>query len=328
MNKESQLFLSPRLARAITGIEGDSLHGAGYLALKSLDVLADAAAEYVESPAKAAPFNEFLKSLAARLSRCQSAMCVIPNLLARVLERFFSESGNHPAADARSAERLKEIAEEEKKRLGRDLETLAAKGSAFLAQKLPPDCHLVTISHSRAVFGLLKSLAPGPVRVSVAESRPLNEGVELAGRLAELGFEVRLIPDCLLGLAAAEADAGLIGADSLTPGGDVVNKAGTRLLALAARADEVPVYCCAETLKVMAAGPVPEKRFPVQRQRPAAEIADPAPPGVQVLNLYFDCTEAKLITAYITERGILSRDNLQAVSSELAGMVRRNIRMD
>jgi len=329
MNKDAHASFPPQLTRKIAGIEGDNVHGAGYLALKCLDLTADAAAEYAETPSATGAFGEFLRTLAARLTASQSAMCVIPNLLARVLERFFSESGPRPGATAQNVSLLKRIAEEEKQRLERDLTLLAEKGSSFLAGKLPPGAHIVTISHSRAVFGVLKGLAAAcGVRVSVAESRPLNEGVELARQLADLGISVRLIPDCLLGLVTAEANAALIGADSLTPGGDVVNKAGTRLLALAADADGVPVYCCAETLKIMSCEPSSETPFPVQRERPAAEIVDPRPEGVEVLNLYFDRTDSKLIEGYITELGILSRKKLKIISTEAAGRLRKNIRID
>lgn len=329
MNKNAQASFPPQLYRKIAGIEGDNVHGAGYLALKCLDLMADAAVEYAENPSATGAFDEFLRTLAARLTASQSAMFVIPNLLARVLERFFSESGPRPGATARNVSLMRRIVEEEKQRLEHDMALLAEKGSSFLAGKLPPGGHIVTISHSRAVFGVLKGLAAAcGVRVSVAESRPLNEGVELARQLADLGISVRLIPDCLLGLATAEADAALIGADSLPPGGDVVNKAGTRLLALAANADGVPVYCCAETLKVMTCEPGPETPFPVQRERPAAEIVDPQPEGVEVLNLYFDRTDSKLIAGYITELGILNREKLKIISSEAAGRLRKNIRLD
>ncbi len=328
MNKRAQSFIKPSLARAIAEIEKDNVHGAGHLALKSLDLLADAAAEHLESPQGKGAFDDFLRTLASRLAYSQRAMCVIGNLLARVLDRFFSASEARPEGAARTASVLRQIADEEKQRLEQDLALLAEKASGFLADRLPSGGRIVTISHSRAVLGVLKHLADRRVRVSVAESRPLNEGVDLAGRLAGLGLAVRLIPDCLLGLATAEADAALIGADSLTPGGDVVNKAGTRLLALAARADGVPVYCCAETLKVMAAEPEPGARFPFQRERPASEIVDPRPQGVEVLNLYFDRTESKLITGYLTERGLVSKKNLRTVSAEAAKIFSKNIRLD
>jgi translation initiation factor 2B subunit (eIF-2B alpha/beta/delta family) len=152
--------------------------------------------------------------------------------------------------------------------------------------------------------------------------------VELARQLAGEKIAVRLIPDCLLGLATGEADAALIGADSLTPGGDVVNKAGTRLLALAAREDGVPLYCCAETLKIMSSEPEPGPAFPVQRRRPAEEIVARPPEQVEVLNLYFELTPWELISGYITERGILDRKYLRTLSIEMEEIVEKNIRRE
>lgn len=98
-----------------------------------------------------------------------------------------------------------------------------------------------------------------------------------------------------------------------------------RLLALASKADRIPVYCCAETIKVMAYEPEAGIHFPVQKPRPAKEIIKQIPRQVQVLNLYFDLTESKLIAGYLTERGILAGKQLGAASKEMAGIIERNL---
>ncbi|MFC1537521.1 translation initiation factor eIF-2B [Gemmatimonadota bacterium] len=319
---------SLRLTRAIAEIDQDNVHGAGYLALKCLDLLADAAVEHTKNRKTEDSLEDFLKTLAGRLAAGQSAMCVIENLLAGVLEKLYSESGGPKHAPSKSAALLKKIAIDERKRLDLELETIGKKGAIFIRKKYPPGSRIVTISHSRAVLGVLRRLAGHGVKISVAESRPLNEGVEMARQLAKSDLEVRLVPDCLLGLETTEADIALIGADSITPGGNVVNKAGSRLLALASKADGVPVYCCAETIKVMATEPGAGTRFPIQKLRPNSEISDQLPEQVEVLNLYFDLTESELIEGYLTEQGVLGREQLGTVSKKLAEIIEKNLRRE
>jgi hypothetical protein len=103
------------------------------------------------------------------------------------------------------------------------------------------------------------SRGPG-LSVIVCESRPLCEGVTLARRLAAAGLDVTLVTDAQAGVFVREADAVLLGADAVTPQG-VVNKAGSLLLALAARAAGVPVLAVATTLKV-SPGPVADVALP------------------------------------------------------------------
>ena len=97
---------------------------------------------------------------------------------------------------------------------------------------------ILTMSYSSNVEAVLlaahRSGSLGPVYV--LESRPGGEGVVLASRLRARGVPVQLIPDALLHVYAERADFALVGADSVTLDGCLVNKAGTRLLALTARA--------------------------------------------------------------------------------------------
>lgn len=103
------------------------------------------------------------------------------------------------------------------------------------------------------------SRGPG-ISVVVCESRPLCEGVTMAQRLAAAGLQVTLITDAQAGVFVEEADAVLLGADAVTPDG-VVNKVGSRLLALAAKAAGVPMIAVTDSLKV-SPGPVAQFALP------------------------------------------------------------------
>ncbi len=102
-----------------------------------------------------------------------------------------------------------------------------------------------------------------------------------------------------MALFVREAEAVVVGADSVQPDGSLVNKVGTHLLALAARAEKVPLYVLADTLKV--AAPSQPKRFAAEEGK-RQEVSRQR--WLEVRNVYFEVTPARLVTAYVTEEGV------------------------
>ena len=143
------------------------------------------------------------------------------------------------------------------------------------------------------------------VHVFADETRPLRQGARLtAWELHRAGIEVTVLPD---GAAASllrdgKIDLVIVGADRVAANGDVANKIGTYPLALAAREHKVPFYVALpwSTIDMHTAS----GREIAIEQRSAEEL-QPLPPGVAVYNPAFDVTPAKLVTAYITDRGLL-----------------------
>jgi len=120
-----------------------------------------------------------------------------------------------------------------------------------------------------------------------------------------------LVTEAQMALFAHEADGVMVGADTVLPEGDLINRIGTRLLALAAKDAEVPFYVVAETLKVAAPSePLP---FAPQEGTPK-EICDEK--WLEVRNVYYDVTPARLVTSYVTERGALDPSEVQRFSDE------------
>lgn len=149
-------------------------------------------------------------------------------------------------------------------------------------------------------------------RVFCDETRPLLQGARLtAYELSEAGLDVTLLCD---GMAASAmkngwVDAVLTGCDRVAANGDAANKIGTLPLAIAARRFGVPFYICAPSSTIdMATASGAD--IPIE-QRPAEEVTEMwyrarmAPEGIKVFNPSFDVTDAELITAIITERGVL-----------------------
>ena len=155
-----------------------------------------------------------------------------------------------------------------------------------------------------------KAEAGEPVEVIATETRPLLQGARLtAWELMDAGIPVTLVPDSATGaaLAAGRADVVIVGCDRVARNGDTANKIGTYTLALVARATGIPFYV---------AGPMTsfDERLEdgsriVIEQRAAAEVrsvgGSVVAPEVAVWNPAFDVTAAELITAFITDVGIL-----------------------
>jgi translation initiation factor 2B subunit (eIF-2B alpha/beta/delta family) len=128
---------------------------------------------------------------------------------------------------------------------------------------------------------------------------------------------VTLLTDAEAGLFIPACAAVVVGADSVLADGAVVNKAGTYLLALAARANRpnpVPFVALAETLKI-----APTSKPHLEEMDPAEVVSSLELPGVSARNIYFDRTPAALVSALITELGPLSRAQVRAQAAQARG---------
>jgi methylthioribose-1-phosphate isomerase len=169
-----------------------------------------------------------------------------------------------------------------------------------------------------------KAAAGEPVEVLAAETRPLLQGARLtAWELVNAGIPVTVVADTAAGaaLAGGLVDAVLVGCDRVAGNGDTANKIGTYSLAVLARANQVPFYVV---------GPLssfdPEAADGGQiviEQRPAAEVSTLAgtrlaPGAAAVWNPAFDVTPAALVTAFITDRGVLRPPFAASIARALA----------
>ena len=107
-------------------------------------------------------------------------------------------------------------------------------------------------------------------------------------------------------MAEGAVDLVITGADRVTANGDVVNKIGTRGLAIAAGYHGVPFYAAFPSSTFDPATAVGAD-VEIEERNPE-EVTDPIPaaPGVRVRNPAFDVTPAKLVAGWITDRGLFS----------------------
>ncbi|MCU0483378.1 MAG: S-methyl-5-thioribose-1-phosphate isomerase, partial [Chloroflexi bacterium] len=149
------------------------------------------------------------------------------------------------------------------------------------------------------------------VHVFVDETRPWLQGARLtAWELARAGVPCRILADAAAGwlLASGVVDAVLVGADRIAANGDTANKIGTYPLAALADRHGVPFYVVAPTASIDLDAP-DGAAIPIET-RAADEVLSIrglriAPAGVEALNPVFDVTPAELVTAIVTEAGVL-----------------------
>jgi methylthioribose-1-phosphate isomerase len=148
-------------------------------------------------------------------------------------------------------------------------------------------------------------------RVWVGETRPVLQGARLtAWELGRLGIPHTLVVDAMAAtlMVFGEVDCVLVGADRIAANGDVANKVGTYGLAVLARHHGIPFYVAAPTstidIATASGADIPlESRSP--EEVTTLEGHRIAPQSVAVENRAFDITPAGLVTAYITEVGIV-----------------------
>jgi methylthioribose-1-phosphate isomerase len=178
---------------------------------------------------------------------------------------------------------------------------------------------LATVDYGTATAPIYLAHDAGiPVHVWVDETRPRNQGALLtAFELANHGVPHTVIADNAGGLLMMQGkvDAVIVGTDRVTANGDVCNKIGTYLKALAAADNHVPFYVALPYTTFDPATPTGAD-VPIE-ERNAEELTrltGPAEGGIATIkvtdspaaNPAFDVTPARLVTGYITERGVLA----------------------
>jgi len=175
---------------------------------------------------------------------------------------------------------------------------------------------LATVDYGTATAPIYLAHDAGiPVHVWVDETRPRNQGALLtAFELAGHGVPHTVIADNAGGhlMMQGQVDAVIVGTDRVTANGDVCNKIGTYLKALAAKDNEVPFYV-ALPYTTFDAGTATGADIPIE-ERSADEVTHVTGEGGNIrvtasgaANPAFDVTPARLVTGYLTERGLLDR---------------------
>ncbi len=175
---------------------------------------------------------------------------------------------------------------------------------------------LATVDYGTATAPIYLAHDAGlPLHVWVDETRPRNQGALLtAFELRNHGVPHTVIADNAGGLLMmkGQVDAVLVGTDRVTANGDVCNKIGTYLKALAAYDNDVPFYVALPYTtfdpNTASGADIPiEERDPGELTSLSDGLATVRVTDSPAANPAFDVTPARLVTGYITERGVLDR---------------------
>jgi len=190
---------------------------------------------------------------------------------------------------------------------------------------------LATVDYGTALSGIYHAHDAGvPLHVWVGETRPRNQGLLTAWELAAHGVAHTLIVDSAGGhlIQRGDVDAVVVGADRVTSKGDVANKIGTYLKALAAHDNDVPFYVAVPSPTIDwslgdASNVLIEERASDEISQLTGIGADGEVGSVRIVdqstmvaNPAFDITPARLITGIITERGIAAPADLATLFPE------------
>lgn len=210
-------------------------------------------------------------------------------------------------------------------------QAMGAHGAALLADgaRVLTHCNagaLATAGHGTAL-GVIRSAVQAGKRISVIadETRPFLQGARLtAWEMVQENIPVTLITDNMAGhlMSRGEVDAVVVGTDRVAANGDVANKIGTYMVAVLARRHNIPFYvaCPLSTIDLA----IPDGAAIPIEERAALEVTgfgdcQWAAQGVQVRNPAFDVTPAELVTALITERGVVLLPDQKRIASLFAG---------
>jgi methylthioribose-1-phosphate isomerase len=227
---------------------------------------------------------------------------------------------NHARREGRSLDDIKHDLINESLEIHREDIAANQRMGRFGAELIPNQATILTHCNAGALatagygtaLGVIRAAVEAGKRIKVFadETRPFLQGARLtAWELAKDNIPVTLITDNMAGhfLKAGEVDAVIVGADRIAANGDVANKIGTYMVAVAAHENNVPFYVAAPLstvdLKLNSGDQIPIE------SRDAREVThfrneSVAPEGIAVANPAFDVTPHRYISAIITDAGV------------------------
>ena len=289
-----------RFEQRIAQVREDREHGSRWLVRQAITILRDRA-----TPATTAPDERLrlLRQAGNELASARPAMFALAGAVIRILG-----SSDNPDEIAHAAEQLLH-------------EYDTAVGHIIEHTRPLLRGTLMTHSLSGTVMEVLAACAGAIEQVIVLEGRPRYEGREVALALQKAGIATTLITDAQADIFLPRCQAVIVGADSVLADGGIFNKAGTALLAWAAQGHGIPLYVLCETLKI--ATYTWQGDLAQLEEKEAEEVWEHPEGGIAIHNFYFDHTPARLVTKLITERGILSRQEIQQIALHLKQLAKR-----
>lgn len=285
--------------------------GAAAIARAATEALATQAADSdADTPED---FCRNLRTAARQLVDTRPTAVSLPNAVRYVFER----------TDGETVAELRQSVQAGAEDFQAQLETAQDDLGGIGANRLRDGDTVLTHCHSTDALACLEAAREQGKALSaiVKETRPRKQGHITARRLRELDVPVTLIVDGAAGRYLDDADHVLVGADSITADGSVVNKIGTRSLAISARERDTSIVVAAQTLKLDPAT-LSGHTVEIERRAETEVISDEARAEIgeiDVANPAFDVTPPRYIDAIVTERGQFPPESIVTLMRELFG---------
>lgn len=206
---------------------------------------------------------------------------------------------------------VSQVTEQFLERLEMSKEKIAAVGS----KRILNHSRVLTHCHSSTVTNMLRKakLDGKSFEVVCTESRPVFQGRITAKEMLDAGIRTTLIVDSAVRHFINEVDFVVVGADAITSEGNVINKIGTSMVALAAKEARTPFYVASELLKFDPAT-IHGDYERIEERSPNEVWVDP-PHGLIIRNPAFDVTRREFIHGIICEEGIISPHSINELMS-------------
>lgn len=287
----------------LTLIAADNMLGGAELVQRT----AEALAAFADEPStRALPeMRQEISSAAREVLATHIANAPVVGLINKALFAASSETDAEPALAALRGTALA---------YARDMVEHQAALNRRAVAMIPTGATVMIHSYSTTVKRALitaQEIGREP-RVICTEARPRFEGRLMAADLAAAGLNVTLIVDSAMHANMTRVEMALAGVDGMSPLG-LISNIGTAQMAFTAKARGLPVYGLGDTSKIWPA----DLGDPLIADHPPAEVWDAAPPGVQVQNRYFDVTPWEALAGVVTERGLMTTDEIRSRSREI-----------
>jgi translation initiation factor eIF-2B subunit delta len=281
-----------QLTDRISEIQLDMTSGASQLARKTLDTLEYFAQQRESKTVK--EFKEDMKELGIRLLKTKPGMAPIQNAAAQIVYEI-------NASEEHCLDSLRKFAKSRIDELRQEFTIALEKAAKWGATIISNSDHLTTCSYSSTVYETLRAAKNQgkTFKVYVPESRSednnLQHGQTLATILKSTNIPAKIFPDNEIHKYIRMTKTVIVGADSLLCDGSLINGTPTLEVALKAKEHNIPFYSVCETAKVNALSYM-GKRIELEKG--------------------FELIPSNLITAIITEKGLLTSNMIAKIAKE------------
>jgi translation initiation factor eIF-2B subunit delta len=286
--------MNSNVIKEITQLKNDDIHGASWLSLHAINTLILAVSE--SQTATVADFVQEIKEVAEELANARPNITPIANYANQFLHQIITRSQNEIALKS-----VKSFAETKGKEILKSATKAFSKAVEYACGIIGDLDTVITCSYSSTVCQVLEvaSQREAKFRVIVAESKFNDKayGEITAKQLMNHQIPVEIVADGEINRRVSKADKALVGADSITADGYLVNGKPTLLLAQAAKNKRIPFYVVCESAKFTIRGYITKSK----------ELE----PG-------FDRIPLDLVTGIITEKGTMQPNLVIAYIEEKA----------